>query len=247
MSTIIFGVLGTLEQSGLANVRKEATDAVMKPKVIFVSLLAAVIWLLWWLTVDVNLTSVHGLYRDRLAAAFLIGKNTKGDIGIEEDIDLDEICRYEARSTAPYHLINVALNLQGSKNPGIRDRKNDFFIFSKRFTGGLRTGYRHRNPTFPHQSTADQFFGEDQFEAYRALGQHIAEDALQAWKPANPATTMSFDDFRDWFIHPGEETRRKLNANDRIKAGIWSAMSMTSPSEAPLTPKLPRGGVLGSY
>ena len=41
MSTIIFGVLGTLEQSGLANVRKEATDAVMKPKVIFVSLTVA--------------------------------------------------------------------------------------------------------------------------------------------------------------------------------------------------------------
>ncbi len=26
----------------------------------------------------------------------------------------------------------------------------------------------------PHESTADQFFGESQFESYRALGEHIA-------------------------------------------------------------------------
>ena len=29
--------------------------------------------------------------------------------------------------------------------------------------------YRLKNPDFPHQSTADQFFDEAQFEAYRCL------------------------------------------------------------------------------
>ena len=29
---------------------------------------------------------------------------------------------------------------------------------------------------FPHESTADQFFDDTQFESYRALGDHIAED-----------------------------------------------------------------------
>ena len=33
--------------------------------------------------------------------------------------------------------------------------------------------YKRRNPTFPHETTADQFFTEEQFEAYRALGFHI--------------------------------------------------------------------------
>lgn len=141
ITKIMFGEHGRLEQRGLAEVEKEFTNALKWPKVIFISLLAILIWLGCWLTVDVNLTSVHGLYRDRLASAFLIGKDTKGDIDIEEDIDLDDICCYEARSTAPYHLINVALNLQGSKDPVIRDRKSDFFIFSKRFIGGDRTGY----------------------------------------------------------------------------------------------------------
>jgi hypothetical protein len=35
-------------------------------------------------------------------------------------------------------------------------------------------GYRGANPTFPDQSTADQFFDEEQFEAYRELGYRIA-------------------------------------------------------------------------
>lgn len=30
--------------------------------------------------------------------------------------------------------------------------------------------YAKENPTFPHQTTADQFFSEDQFESYRTLG-----------------------------------------------------------------------------
>jgi len=34
--------------------------------------------------------------------------------------------------------------------------------------------YKRRNPDFPHQSTGDQFFSEEQFEVYRALGFHAA-------------------------------------------------------------------------
>lgn len=39
--------------------------------------------------------------------------------------------------------------------------------------------YKTRCPAFPHESTADQWFSEDQFESYRCLGQHIAETAIQ--------------------------------------------------------------------
>ena len=138
---LMFGVHGRLDQVSLAKVKRRVTTHLMPPKVIFVFLLIVVIGLGCWLTVDVNLTSVHGLYRDRLASAFLVGKDTKGDVGVEDDVDLDELCRYEARSTAPYHIINVALNLQASKDIGIRDRQSDFFSFTPRFVGGLRTGF----------------------------------------------------------------------------------------------------------
>jgi hypothetical protein len=35
--------------------------------------------------------------------------------------------------------------------------------------------YKRRNPTFPHEATSDQFFTEEQFEVYRALGFHITQ------------------------------------------------------------------------
>lgn len=47
-------------------------------------------------------------------------------------------------------------------------------------------GYGARNKPFPNESTADQFFGEEQFEAYRELGYYITQRALdddnaEAW------------------------------------------------------------------
>jgi hypothetical protein len=35
--------------------------------------------------------------------------------------------------------------------------------------------YKKRYPDFPHENTSDQFFTEEQFEVYRALGYHVVE------------------------------------------------------------------------
>jgi hypothetical protein len=44
-------------------------------------------------------------------------------------------------------------------------------------------GYAAQHPEFPHQSTADQFFDDVQFEAYRELGYRLAADTLDAKIP----------------------------------------------------------------
>lgn len=44
-------------------------------------------------------------------------------------------------------------------------------------------GYAAQNPEFPDQSTADQFFDEVQFEAYRELGYRLADTMLSARVP----------------------------------------------------------------
>ena len=45
---------------------------------------------------------------------------------------------------------------------------------------GIRLkGYKGANPDFPDQSTADQFFDEEQFEAYRELGYEIAKRMIK--------------------------------------------------------------------
>jgi hypothetical protein len=40
--------------------------------------------------------------------------------------------------------------------------------------------YAAEHPEFPHESTADQWFGESQFESYRKLGEHIAWTMFEA-------------------------------------------------------------------
>ncbi|MBK8040651.1 MAG: hypothetical protein IPK22_26495 [Verrucomicrobiaceae bacterium] len=39
--------------------------------------------------------------------------------------------------------------------------------------------YKSLSPTFPHESTGDQFFSESQFESYRKLGLHMARKTLE--------------------------------------------------------------------
>jgi hypothetical protein len=43
--------------------------------------------------------------------------------------------------------------------------------------------YKRRNRDFPHETTSDQFFGEEQLEAYRALGFHIMKGLLTGETP----------------------------------------------------------------
>lgn len=42
------------------------------------------------------------------------------------------------------------------------------------------SGYLAANPTFPHQSTIDQFFDPDQFDAYRYLGYDIGRRVIDS-------------------------------------------------------------------
>ncbi len=40
--------------------------------------------------------------------------------------------------------------------------------------------YKRLHTPFPHQTTLDQFFDEEQFECYRALGFHVARSVFLA-------------------------------------------------------------------
>jgi hypothetical protein len=132
MIKLLGGLAATLVVLYVAN-------GLLTPKAWLVFAAMVEIWLFCKLVLDVNLTSVHGLYRDRLASAYLVGEDLGGRVDIEDDIDLQDIC--QQGSKAPYHLLNVAHNLQGSDDPSIRDRNSDFFIFSKKYFGGPRTGW----------------------------------------------------------------------------------------------------------
>nr|MDP9121219.1 hypothetical protein [Acidobacteriota bacterium] len=58
--------------------------------------------------------------------------------------------------------------------------------------------YARENPLFPHQSTADQWFSESQFESYRALGENAVEVmAAGGHYPGGGAAPAGLDPFVD--------------------------------------------------
>jgi hypothetical protein len=102
-----------------------------------------------------NANSLHQLYRDRLSKAFLFdptqlarsrrgGKKGSVDQGRDfapiDTMRISELVR--PHPYAPYHLINAALNVQGSDYANRRGRNADFFLFSPCYVGSEATGYR---------------------------------------------------------------------------------------------------------
>ncbi|MEE8171156.1 MAG: patatin-like phospholipase family protein [Phycisphaerae bacterium] len=106
--------------------------------------------LLLGVLVNFNRISPHYFYRDRLAEAYLQteARGARGVETVRDDADL-MLCDLHKRnvsgkptvSPAPYHLIQCALNLPGSRDLTRKDRKSDHFIFSRYFCGSTTTGY----------------------------------------------------------------------------------------------------------
>jgi hypothetical protein len=56
------------------------------------------------------------------------------------------------------------------------------------------TQYAKAHPDFPHESTANQFFNESQFESYVRLGSHVVEKLVHRGFGDNPPSPMSVED-----------------------------------------------------
>ncbi len=220
------------------------------PVLVFVLAGAAVVLLFCRLAVDPNLTGVLGLYRDRLASAYLIGlrrtRDAAGKVGeaeeifIEPDLDLEDICggtptaeqpkdpgacpNWASQVTchaskAPYHIVNTSLNLQGSKDPLLRDRNSDFMMFSKYYYGGHRTGYcttRDLERVFP------------QMDLPTAMAISAAAASPNAGrmtsKPLVALLTLFNIRLGYWVPNPGrlcEWLRKKTDRNRQSKPTLW--------------------------
>lgn len=113
-----------------------------------------------------NANSPHRLYRDRLSKAFLFDPTTivawrprpgsklqstpvSDPAAFErikyQNFELAPLDRFKLSEIScvdtPFHLINAALNIQGSKYANRRGRNADFFLFSPKFIGSGATQY----------------------------------------------------------------------------------------------------------
>jgi len=109
------------------------------------------------------------------------------DLGIDVDIDLTMLRPDKETGLSRGH---SAVGLIRYPAVNGRDRQVGYIVYLKNSLTGDEPepvlNYKSNNPAFPHESTADQFFDDDQFESYRALGVHIAEHAFAQWAQGAP-------------------------------------------------------------
>lgn len=105
----------------------------------YVLFVALGLFLLNRLALSINTSSGNGFYRDRISRAYLVRPRPDGGVAWVDDLKLTTLL--EPGGVAPYHLVNAALNLQGSDDPDLRGREADFFLMSPAWSGSRRTGY----------------------------------------------------------------------------------------------------------
>lgn len=137
------------------------------PVVILYTLTGLLLFAISW-SLAPNANSLHRLYRDRLSKAFLFdpGRSADGNIAraeasLDQGRDFKPLDRMKLselfavagddaaandrpaapKLRAPYHLINTALNIQGSDFANRRGRNADFFVFSPLYVGSEATRY----------------------------------------------------------------------------------------------------------
>jgi hypothetical protein len=103
----------------------------------------------------------------------------------DEDFDLTHLLPNSAITDSPasknfadeYNLARRGYAIGTVEYPDDKPDDHGVIVYVKstltRFLPGDIYGYKARNADFPHQTTLDQFFDEEQFEAYRELGYRL--------------------------------------------------------------------------
>ena len=172
-----------------------------------VSLAAGALALWGFLLVDVNNLSPRAYYRDRLCDCYLAAPGipqrglsgassvnvfhgrTKDDAAHAEVRPLDQwaLSKLNQTGAAPYHLINTTVNLPASREPNLRGRASDFFMFSRDFCGGPICGYFSTPGRAGEARPARRYRHRDGDLRRGGLGEHGRENPLRVSLPARAA------------------------------------------------------------
>jgi hypothetical protein len=123
---------------------------------LLIAILLATVFFFYLL--NINITSPHRHYRKKLGEAYLIqpdanlqpaanrSPNANPDpdpprLPFASNVSL-LLSKATAKGRSPYHLINCALNVPGSRDPAMQGRLTDFFVFSPAFCGSPLTRYK---------------------------------------------------------------------------------------------------------
>ncbi|HEY6763941.1 MAG TPA: patatin-like phospholipase family protein, partial [Candidatus Sulfotelmatobacter sp.] len=108
------------------------------------------------------------------------------DFGAKIDIDVNSMRQQKGSFSLAHSTVGHVFYSNGSMG---------YIIYLKSsMTGDEDVGitqYRSLHPSFPHETTADQFFSEDQFESYRRLGLHTVRESLRGSQPGDHPVSIA--------------------------------------------------------
>lgn len=103
---------------------------------------------------DINMTAPHRIYRDYLARTF-ISPSTLGESATPSTPPRVPLTSINVGGFAPYHLINAVVNLPSSSDTKLRERRSDFYMFSKAWSGAPSLGYHKSDQWQSNEGTVD--------------------------------------------------------------------------------------------
>jgi hypothetical protein len=122
-------------------------------------------------------------------------RHARIDLGVHIDPRLTELRPDPKTGNSRRHMMFCPIRYPGA---GVRPEETGLLLYLKASLTGneseLIRRYQASHPEFPHESTLDQFFDQEQFEAYRQLGVHIAESLFSKALVGDAPKTVE-----DWF------------------------------------------------
>jgi hypothetical protein len=152
-------------------------------------------------------------------------RKCRADFGVEIDLDPATIRRTDGFSGA--HCVVGSISYPAVADEGL-DASTGWILYLKSSLTGDESEdvrqYHATHDTFPHESTANQFFTESQFESYRKLGLHVVRTAFEnvTASPSHDSEAdmrdMFCDLFRKWYPAPRLATGVATNLTERYAA-----------------------------
>lgn len=128
-------------------------------------------------------------------------RTCRTDFGVEITIALDRIGKNDEGYSGAHCVVGKIAYPDDPEHPG-------YLLYLKSSLTGDEPadviGYHTGHPEFPHQTTADQWFTEAQFESYRKLGLHIVESAIGGLRSQPSDREDFFRKLQDRWYPPSE-------------------------------------------
>jgi GNAT superfamily N-acetyltransferase len=147
-------------------------------------------------------------------------RRLREDFGVEIDIDLSPLKPGAERLSRQHVAVGTI-----SYDPRGDQKDTGILLYLKPTLTGDEpcdiAQYKTRNEDFPHETTADQFYDEAQWESYRRLGEHAVRSALRfvERRGANLLPDSVFNDARwEWYQSPERLEERIVGLTGRLVA-----------------------------